>query len=242
MDQEISFIVAFGAGLVSFLSPCVLPLIPGYISFVSGVSLEDMTPPGPTQPATTRVMIHALLFVLGFSAVFVLLGASATWLGSFLSRRLSLLTTVAGVIIIFFGIHQMGVLRLGFLMRTRHLAIPAARLGPLRSPLLGVSFGFGWTPCVGPVLAGILTYAATLETVPQGVELLATYSAGLGIPFLLTALAVKGFFRFFGRIKKYLGLVEKVSGMVLVTFGLLMVTGKLSLIASKLTFLNMFAR
>ncbi|MBE9533637.1 MAG: cytochrome c biogenesis protein CcdA [Proteobacteria bacterium] len=241
MDQQVTFFMAFAAGLVSFLSPCVLPLIPGYISFVSGVSLEDMTDTAQASRIKAAVMAKSFLFVLGFSAVFLLLGASATWLGSLLSSRLSLLTTVAGLVIILFGLHQMGILRLGLLLRTRQLTLPTTRLGLLRAPLLGASFAFAWTPCVGPVLAAILTYAATLTTVGQGVELLASYSAGLGIPFLLTALAVKGFFRLFGRIKNYMWLLEKTSGIVLVLMGVLILTGKMTLIVSKLTFLNRFA-
>jgi cytochrome c-type biogenesis protein len=239
MDQQVTFFMAFAAGLVSFLSPCVLPLIPGYISFVSGVSLEEIE---TTQASRIKaaLMAKSFLFVLGFSTVFVFLGASATWLGSMLSSKLSLLTKVAGVVIILFGLHQTGLLRVGFLLRTLHLSLPTKPLGPLRAVLLGASFGFGWTPCVGPVLGAILTYAATLATVRQGMELLVSYSAGLGIPFLVTSLAVNGFFRLFGRIKNYLGLVEKISGIVLVILGLLMVTGRLTLIASSLSFLNRF--
>ena len=240
MDQQVTFFMAFAAGLVSFLSPCVLPLIPGYISFVSGVSLEDMTDTTRASRINAALMAKSFLFVLGFSAVFILLGASATWLGSILSSNLSLLTKVAGVVIILFGLHQTGLLRFRFLLRTLHLRLPTRPLGPLRAVLLGASFGFGWTPCVGPVLGAILTYAATLATVRQGMELLVSYSAGLGIPFLLTSLAVNGFFRLFGRIKNYLGLVEKISGIVLVILGLLMVTGRLTMIASSLSFLNRF--
>ncbi len=241
MEQQVSLFMAFAAGLVSFLSPCVLPLIPGYISFVSGVSLEDITDTHQTTRIKAALMTKSFLFVLGFSAVFILLGASATWLGSLLSSRLSLLTTVAGLLIILFGLHQMGILRLGLLLRAHQFTLPTTRLGLLRAPLLGASFAFAWTPCVGPVLAAILTYAATLATVGQGVELLASYSAGLGIPFLLTSLAVNGFFRLFGRIKNYMWLLEKASGIVLVLMGVLVVTGKMTLIVSKLTFLNRFA-
>ncbi|UCG21232.1 MAG: cytochrome c biogenesis protein CcdA [Deltaproteobacteria bacterium] len=241
MEQQVSLFMAFAAGLISFLSPCVLPLIPGYISFVSGVSLEDMTDTAQGNRLKAALLVKSLLFVLGFSAVFVLMGASATWLGSIISTKLSLLTKLAGVVIILFGLHLAGLLRFGFLLRGLHLRLPAKSLGPLSPVLLGASFGFGWTPCVGPVLAAILTFAATLETVRQGIQLLISYSAGLGIPFLLTSLAVNGFFRLFGRIKNYLWLVEKVSGTVLVLLGVLMVTGKVTLIVSKLTFLNLFA-
>jgi cytochrome c-type biogenesis protein len=241
MEQQVSLFMAFAAGLVSFLSPCVLPLIPGYISFVSGVSFEEMTNTGRASPIKVALLGKSFLFVLGFSAVFVLMGASATWLGSIFSRKLPLLTKVAGVVIILFGLHQAGLLRFGFLLRGLHLRLPAKSLGPLSPVFLGASFGLGWTPCVGPVLAAILTYAATMATVPQGIELLVSYSAGLGIPFLLTGFAVNGFFSLFGRIKNYLWLLEKVSGTVLVLLGVLMITGKITLIVSKLTFLTRFA-
>lgn len=241
MEQQVSLFMAFAAGLVSFLSPCVLPLIPGYISFVSGVSFEEMTDTARASPIKAALLGKSFLFVLGFSAVFVLMGASATWLGSILARKLPLLTKIAGVVIILFGLHQAGLLRFGFLLRGLHVRLPTKSLGPVSPVLLGASFGFGWTPCVGPVLAAILTYAATLGTVGQGIELLISYSAGLGIPFLLTSLAVNGFFRLFGRIKNYLGLLEKISGIVLVLLGVLMATGNITLIVSKLTFLTRFA-
>ena len=238
MEQELSLLIVFAAGLLSFLSPCVLPLIPGYIAFVSGVSIEDMTSGGSTSNKTASAMLSSIMFVLGFSFVFVALGASATWLGGFLVQRLPLLTSIAGVVIIFFGLQQIGLFKFGFMQNTKQIDLPAEKLGFFKAPLLGAAFAFGWTPCVGPILAAILTYAATMETVGKGIMLLTIYSAGLGIPFLLTTLAMGVFFKLFSKIKKYMNLVQIFSGVILVLLGILMITGKLTIIMSKLGFLN----
>jgi cytochrome c-type biogenesis protein len=216
----------------------VLPLIPGYIAFVSGLSVTDMTEREPTDKILASAMLSSVLFVIGFSAVFVALGASATWLGGLLVQRLPLLVNIAGIVIIIFGLQQIGLSKFGFMQATKQIDLPAEKMGPFKAPLLGAAFGFGWTPCVGPILAAILTYAATMDTVGKGVMLLIVYSAGLGIPFLLTTVAMKGFFKLFSRIKKYMGLIQKISGAILVLLGILMITGKLTLIAAKLGFLN----
>ena len=242
MGQEISLVIVFSAGLLSFLSPCVLPLIPGYIAFVSGVSIDELTDSKGGGLKMATAMLSSLLFVIGFSTVFVVLGASATWLGGFLGQRLPLLTDIAGVIIIAFGLHQLGVFKVGFLQTTKQMNLPAEQLGMFKAPLLGAAFAFGWTPCIGPILAAILTYAATVDSVNKGILLLALYSVGLGIPFLLTTIAMKGFFKVFSRVKAHMGLLEKISGGVLVLLGILMITGKLTLIASKLGFLNSLAQ
>ena len=238
MEQELSFLIVFAAGLLSFLSPCVVPLIPGYIAFVSGVSIDEMTRRDSNDKNMASAMLSSVMFVLGFSLVFVVLGASATLLGGFLIQRLPLLTSVAGAVIIFFGLQQIGLFKIDFLLSTKQIDLKAERLGLLKAPVLGAAFAFGWTPCVGPILAAILTYAATLETVGKGVVLLTIYSAGLGIPFLLTTLAMSGFFRFFSKIKKYLNIIQKISGTLLIILGLLMITGKMTIIMAKITFLN----
>jgi cytochrome c-type biogenesis protein len=215
-----------------------VPLIPGYIAFVSGVSIDEMTRRDSNDKNMASAMLSSVMFVLGFSLVFVVLGASATWLGGFLIQRLPLLTSVAGAVIIFFGLQQIGLFKIDFLLSTKQIDLKAERLGLLKAPVLGAAFAFGWTPCVGPILAAILTYAATLETVGKGVVLLTIYSAGLGIPFLLTTLAMSGFFRFFSKIKKYLNIIQKISGTLLIILGLLMITGKMTIIMAKITFLN----
>jgi cytochrome c-type biogenesis protein len=241
MQAEISLIIVFVAGLLSFLSPCVLPLIPGYIAFIAGLPLDEISDSSWKSMQTAAAMINSTLFVLGFSVVFVVLGASATWLGGLLAQRLQLLTTIAGGVIIIFGLHQIGLFKFGFMMSTKQMDLPTDKLGSFKAPLLGAAFAFGWTPCIGPILAAILTYAATVDTIGKGVGLLIVYSAGLGIPFLLTTLAMKVFFKFFRRIKRYMSLVQKASGAMLVLFGLLLMTGKLNLITAKLGFLNRLA-
>jgi len=238
MQQELSLLIVFSAGILSFLSPCVLPLIPGYIAFVSGLSIADMTEHDAMDKKVASALLSSLMFVLGFSAVFVLLGASATWLGALVIQRLPLLVSIAGVVIIIFGLQQIGLFKFGFMLTTKQIDLPAGKLGPFKAPLLGAAFAFGWTPCIGPILAAILTYAATMDTVGKGVLLLIVYSAGLGIPFILTTLAMKGFFKLFSRIKKHMSLIQKASGAILVLLGILMITGKLTLITSKLSFLN----
>ena len=238
MEQELSLLIVFSAGLLPFLSPCVLPLIPGYIAFVSGLSIDNMTEHGSTDKKMASAMFRSVMFVLGFSIVFVVLGASATWLGWFFVQRLPLLISIAGVVIIVFGLQQIGPFKFGFMRTTKQIDLPAKKLGLFKAPLLGAAFAFGWTPCVGPILAAILTYAATMDTVGKGVMLLIVYSAGLGIPFLLTTVAMKGFFKFFSKIKKHMNLIQKISGAILVLLGILMITGKLTLITAKLGFLN----
>jgi cytochrome c-type biogenesis protein len=238
MQPELSLLIVFAAGLLSFLSPCVLPLIPGYIAFVAGLSVDDMTESRWKDSEMVAAMLNSIMFVLGFSAVFVAMGASATWLGGVLIQRLPVLVNIAGLIIIIFGLQQIGLFKFGFMLYAKQVNLPAEKLGPFKAPLLGAAFAFGWTPCVGPILAGILTYAATMDTVGKGVMLLIVYSAGLGIPFLLTTLAMKGFFRMFSKIKKYMGLIQKFSGAILVLLGILMISGKLTLITSKLGFLD----
>ena len=238
MEQELSILIVFTAGLLSFLSPCVLPLIPGYIAFVSGLSIDQMTEGGWTDKEMKSAMLKSVMFVLGFSIVFVVLGASATWLGGFLVQRLPLIVSIAGVVIIIFGLQQIGLFKFGFMLSTKQIDLPAEKLGPFKAPLLGAAFAFGWTPCVGPILAAILTYAATMDTVGKGVMLLIVYSAGLGIPFLLTTVAMKVFFKFFSKIKQYMNLIQKISGAILVLLGILMITGNLTLITAKLGFLN----
>jgi cytochrome c-type biogenesis protein len=242
---DISLWMAFFAGLVSFLSPCVLPLVPGYVSFISGVSVEQIQAanedPRHLIGLRYRIFINAFLFVAGFSLVFVLLGATATWIGSFLSARLGFLTRVAGLVLIFFGIFKLGLIRWLFLLGERRVDLRWRGRGWFGALVLGACFAFGWTPCIGPVLGAILAYAGTLTHSTQGIVLMAFYSVGLGVPFLLTAAGIHRFMRFFGRFKRYLGLVEKATGAVLIVLGVMMMTDTLTLIPGYLSFLNRFA-
>ena len=221
--SEISLMAAFLAGLFSFVSPCVLPLVPGYISFISGISLEEIEK-GEKQ-YKSKVIISSIFFILGFSLVFTLLGATATLLGSYLLEKAYILEKIAGIIIIIFGIHMSGLYRIKFLDYEKRMYAKTKSINIIIGPfLMGLAFAFGWTPCVGPILAGILIYAGTQNTVYQGILLLIIYSAGLGIPFLLTALALNKFYQFSNKIKKYFNTIEIVGGTLLILFGFLILT------------------
>jgi cytochrome c-type biogenesis protein len=236
--------MAFVAGLLSFLSPCVLPLIPGYISFISGVSLQEMKDgaagKGFLNQQKLSVILNSIFFIAGFSAVFILLGASATWLGTLLSTRISFLTKLAGLVIIFFGLFKIGLIRPLFFFKEARFNVESKKLGLIWALIIGASFAFGWTPCIGPILTGILAFASTLEHVNQGIFLLSVYSLGLGIPFLLTAFGVNQFFRFFDRIKRHFGILDKITGGIMILLGLLIFFDKLILIPGYFPFLNKF--
>jgi cytochrome c-type biogenesis protein len=237
--------MAFAAGLISFLSPCVLPLVPGYLSFISGVSFAEIGEKEGSTPFLSKekriILYNSIFFIIGFSMVFILLGASATWIGTFISSKITILTKLAGLVIIFFGIYMMGFIRPRFLYKEARFQIKDKKFGYVGALLIGAAFAFGWTPCIGPILAGILTYAGTLEKVNQGVFLLLIYSLGLGIPFLVTAIGINQFWRFFKRIKKYMRFLEVTSGAVMVILGFMIFTNKLVLIPAYLPFLNKFA-
>lgn len=238
MSEDVSLVAAFVAGILSFISPCVLPLVPGYLSFISGVSLEELRgmPGGPTPEtsATRRVFIASLAFVAGFSVVFVMLGATASTIGRLVYTQLDLLSKVAGVLVILFGLHTMGVFQIGWLNRQARVDTrkPAGLLGAF---IVGFAFAFGWTPCIGPILGAILALAAEEGTVRHGMLLLAVYSAGLGIPFLGTSLAVNRFFAAFARIRRHYKTIEVVAGCLMVAIGLLILTNQFTLIARVLT-------
>jgi len=242
---DVSIYMAFVAGLISFLSPCVLPLVPGYISFISGVTFTEIKEKTstPSVPSGEKriIVINSLFFIAGFSLVFILLGASATWIGAFLSSKISLISKIGGLIIIFFGIYKIGLIRPQLFYREARFNIKDKKFGYGGAMLIGAAFAFGWTPCIGPILGVILTYAGTLEKVNQGVVLLLFYSLGLGVPFLLTAFGINYFWRFFKRIKKYMGLLEVTSGVIMVILGVMIYSNKLFLIQSWLPFLNKFA-
>jgi cytochrome c-type biogenesis protein len=286
--MDVSIFTAFVAGLVSFLSPCVLPLVPGYISMLSGIGVEQLK-----QGRTPRggLLGSALAFVLGFSVVFITFGASASAVGSFLVRNRSLLAPLAGALILLFGLHLVGglvkiSLRVGavigillvavgvslslrpgwagasfkaahlysvalifllgpgltrWLNRDVHFRSLGGQPGIASGFLLGFAFAFGWTPCIGPILAGVLAIAATRETIGEGVLLLACYSAGLAIPFLLTAVGIGGFLRFYQRFRRHLHTVEVFSGVLLLAVGGLVFVNRLTWLSGKLAFLNRFS-
>jgi cytochrome c-type biogenesis protein len=230
---SISLGLAFFAGLVSFLSPCVLPLVPSYLTFVTGMSLDELA--GDDRRAARRqAAVHAALFILGFSLVFLALGATATLFGAALRGLLPALQRVGGLIIVLFGLYLLGLLRLPALMRERRVHLARRPSGLAGSVLVGVAFGAGWTPCVGPVLASILLYAGMQGTMGQGMLLLAGYALGLGIPFLLAALAFNWFLAGTRLLRHRLRLVERGAGALLVLVGVLLVSGRFATLSSYL--------
>ncbi len=227
-NDTVGFGAAFLGGIVSFLSPCVLPLVPGYVSFMSGLTLEELSAGGDDRTRMRHAGWESLCFVAGFSVIFTLLGATATTVGRVLAEQAVLVSKVAGGIVILFGLHLTGVLPIKWLYYQKRADTAAFKAGYFGSFLMGLAFAFGWTPCIGPILAGILAIAATRETVGQGMTLLLVYSLGLGIPFVLTGFAVSRFMRFFVRYKKHIRKGEIAAGLLLVAVGLLIFLDKLS--------------
>lgn len=221
--QGISLLVAFGAGFLSFISPCILPLVPVYLSFLSGKGAEEKTD-------KKIIFFHALLFVLGFSCIFILLGASVGLIGNFLIEKLPLLRIIAGIFLVILGVYVLGIIKIPFLYRVKSFNLFSKAKGCPASFLVGVSFSLGWTPCVGPILGGILVLAYASQTVLRGALLLAVYSLGLGIPFLLCALILGRISKILQRFNKYYRLIEIVSGLLLILVGILIATNSLTLL------------
>jgi cytochrome c-type biogenesis protein len=231
MDGSISFAVAFVAGVFSFLSPCVLPLVPAYLGFITGMSLDDLR----ETPTRKSVLLPASFFVTGFSIVFILMGATATLLGQLLFEYQDWIARIGGALIVVFGLHLLGVLRLGALMRERRFQLASGPRGYAGALLAGVVFAAGWTPCIGPVLGTLWTWAGMRATMWGALLLLGGYSLGLAVPFLVAAAATGFFLNTSRRMRHTLPVLEKVSGAVLVCVGLLLVTGSFTLLAGFLT-------
>ena len=226
--ENIGIIGAFVAGLLSFLSPCVLPLIPSYITYITGLSFADLNAEPPSHKVRQQTIIHSLLFIAGFTCVFVLLGASATFLGDFLHEHKTAIRRIGGILIVVFGIHVSGLFDIGMLLGEKKLTLHRKPAGYMGSFVVGIVFAAGWTPCIGPILATILAVAATEG---RGVWLLLTYSMGLAIPFFLAALALHQFLVFFKRFKKHIRLFEIITGVFMVIIGILIFTNSLVLIS-----------
>ena len=227
-----SFPLVFGAGVLSFLSPCVLPLVPPYLTYMSGASFDQLREDGTTAGVLWRRSVFtSVFFILGFSLVFITLGATATAFGAAFRQALPVLTPIAGLAIIAMGLHFLGVYRIGLLDRQLRHQGPGLASGPIGGFLLGLAFAVGWTPCIGPVLGAILSVAASQQTAWDGAGLLGIYSLGLGVPFLLAGIAIGPFLTFFHTFKKHLGTVEKVMGGLLVVTGLLFLSGQFTRIA-----------
>jgi cytochrome c-type biogenesis protein len=224
----ISILSAFGAGLISFLSPCVLPLVPGYLSYIGGQSLEELRTYGPSSRETLIILGLSLCFVLGFSTVFIAFGASATALGRLLISYRYEMNIVGGIIVIVFGLFMTGIVKLNLLQQELriHSALPGGKA--LSSYLLGLAFAFGWTPCIGPILGAILTVSATSGLIGSGTALLAIYSIGLGVPFILAALFTDQFLHHAKRFRRHGPLIHRIAGVILIIMGIAMVTGYLN--------------
>jgi cytochrome c-type biogenesis protein len=232
-------LAAFLAGILSFLSPCVLPLVPGYVSLISGASVEDLQ--SPERRMLRTVMLHSVTFVLGFSVVFIALGAVATGIGQVVNEYHSLLSKIAGIIVIMFGLHLTGIWKIKALYADKRLHDVKGGSSAVGSFAVGFAFAFGWTPCIGPILATILVLAGAQQTVLKGIVLLAVYSLGLAVPFLLTSLGVDRFLSFYGRFRRHLHTVEVISGVLLIAVGVLIFLNNLRLLSGYLSFLNRFS-
>ena len=231
-------IAAFLAGIVSFLSPCVLPLVPGYVSLISGASVEELQ--SKDRKLLNTVLLHSLMFVLGFTVVFVMLGAAATTVGQFAREYKKQLTWIAGLVIIIFGLHLTGILKIKALYADKRLHSVQGGKSPIGAFVIGFAFAFGWTPCLGPIISTILLMAGSSDTVTKGVLLLWVYSLGLAVPFLLTSLLIDRFLNFYGRFRKHLHTVEVISGVLLMVLGTLILTRRFTILSSYLSFLNRF--
>ena len=229
--ESVNILTAFAFGLLSFISPCVLPIVPGYISFISGVSFEEMQNADSRSAIRKRIATNCLFFILGFSLVFIALGASATAVGHFLHEQLNIISKIAGIVIIVFGLHMIGVFKIPFLNYEKRFNTNAKPIGLLGTFLVGMAFAFGWAPCIGPILAAILAIASQQDTVLKGTMLLGVYSLGLGVPFLVAGLSLTLFYNAFNKLKRHLHKVEVVGGALLVVVGVLIMTNYLTLLS-----------
>ena len=230
--ENVTVIVALFAGLITFLSPCILPVIPSYLAFITGISVEELSHERDRKHARKTVITNSLLFILGFSIIFVLLGVSATFIGKFLARNIRWFEIFGGAFVILLGLNFAGVIRLKFLMREKRIHLQKKPIGFLGTVIVGMAFGAGWTPCVGPMLGAILTVAASTQDIFKGIVLLISYSVGLGIPFLISGLIVHKFFEHFQKIKRYFKVISTIGGILLIIIGILLMTGYFSSIVS----------
>ena len=224
----VSILIAFSAGILTFLSPCILPLFPSYITYITGRSFEDIKSCESSSNITRITVINSLFFILGFSIVFALLGITLSYLGSFFGIKKTWLERGGGILIVLLGLNIMGVLKIGFLNTEGGIFLKKKRFGYLGSLLVGMAFAFGWTPCVGPILSSILVYASTLESLPKATTLLLAYSLGLGVPFLIAGLAINQFLSLFAKFRNFMKFVPIISGVFLIFIGVLLFSGQFS--------------
>jgi cytochrome c-type biogenesis protein len=239
LAPDVSFIMAFLAGLLSFVSPCVLPVIPFYITFITGLTYDELTSTANNRSEIRWLTVkNSLIFIAGFSFIFIMLGAGATSVGKFFLAKQDIIRKIGGVIIIVLGLYFMGVLKLNFLMSERRVQIQNKPTGYVGTFLVGVAFAAGWTPCIGPILGSILLIASTKESVTTGVQLLAVYSAGLGLPLLLTSFAVNSFISYFKKLNKWMNYITVMSGIFLIILGALLMTNSFTIVTSLLSKYN----
>ena len=236
--EHVAYLGAFTAGIVTFLSPCILPLIPSFIAYIAGVSYDDLK--AGRKDIRAKTLSHTILFIIGFSIIFIIMGLTATAIGKALFAYQKSIRIGGGVLIILFGLSLTGILKLAFLEKSLHLQTHASKATYLRSLLVGVTFAAAWTPCAGPLFGSILVIAGTEGNAMEGTKLLALYSMGIGVPFLITAIAMQTFLTYFNRFKKAMVYINKVAGAILVLVGILIVTDSLSLITQKMT--NLFIK
>jgi len=229
---QTSLLAAFLAGLLSFVSPCVLPLVPSYLVYITGLSLDQLVDSAERNRLRKTIVINALLFIAGFSLVFIAFGASASLIGQLLTDHQPLIRKVGGILIVLFGLYLLGIVKLKFLMSEKRIHFRIRPAGYLGSLLIGATFAAGWTPCVGPVLSTMLMYASTTNTLADGVMLLAFYSLGLGLPLFAAAMGVDRFLTYFKQVRSYVGVISTVSGVFLIVFGLIIYSDSLAILTA----------
>jgi len=232
--ENVSLLIALGAGILSFLSPCVLPLLPSYLSFITGISLDELIREGSNPKIRKATIIHSLMFILGFSLIFILLGASASLAGRILIEYQGWIARIGGAFIILLGIQFTGLINLNFLQKERKFHLKEKPMGYLGSSLVGVAFAAGWTPCIGPILASILFYASLTNSMWSGIALLGVYSAGFALPFFLVSLGLEAFLQRYGKLKKHLRLISTISGIFLIGVGILLLTNYFFILTASL--------
>jgi cytochrome c-type biogenesis protein len=227
-SSDLSLYIAFGAGLLSFLSPCVLPLLPSYLAFITGLSFEELTAEEAQGKRRKTILLHSFMFVLGFSSLFTALGASASYLGQFLAAHRDTIRIAGGILIILFGLFISGIFSFDFLQREKKFHLQNKPLGFLGSYFVGLTFAAGWTPCVGPILSSILLFASTQQDIWSGLFLLLAYSLGMGLPFLICSVALNTFLTTFRKTARHIGVITKIGGALLILVGILLLTDSLS--------------
>ncbi len=234
MKTDLSYTLAFVAGMASFLSPCVLPLVPSYVTFITGISFEDLTATRDRARVRFLTITNSLAFILGFSFVFIMLGASSSFIGRIFFEYKDIIRIVGGILIIVFGLFISGILKMDFLMRERKIHLSGKPAGYIGTFLIGMTFAAGWTPCIGPILGSILIFAGSKGSASYGLKLLAVYSLGLALPFFVASLAINTFISYSRRIQKYMRVIMLLSGIILIVFGIMLLTDQVKELAGLL--------